>query len=429
MTDTNVIRPALFRSESLQARQLAWQGRPTVALHFPTLFTTLASVALAAATAALITFGSYARRVDMEGAVLPNAGVIEISALSAGRIKALAVKEGETVKKNALLYTIDVDTATKDGGMQQQIINTLNAERQMLTQEIDRKTQMSQEGKQQLQQKIAALKTETNKTADQIGVQQTVMKQVNDQYLAFFKLVAQHMVTLDELNTRYQTWMQALARLEDLESGKLRLEGELKDAELQLTAATQTRSDEVDTLKSRILEINEKLADSEAHRTIEIRAPIDGVVTTIVAYPGQTVAADGPMLKIVPRYAPMEAELLAPSNAIGFIRKGGRVRLRYSAFPYQKYGEYWGRITSVSRAAMSVEEVKDLLAGAPPITQNGPFYRILVAPDSQALSINGQEHSLPAGMKVEAYSLLDRRPLYQWILEPLYEVGRAAHGS
>jgi membrane fusion protein len=72
MTDTNVVRPALFRSESLKARQLAWQGRPAVAFGFPTLFTTLASVVLAAASAALITFGSYARRVDMEGAVLPN---------------------------------------------------------------------------------------------------------------------------------------------------------------------------------------------------------------------------------------------------------------------------------------------------------------------------------------------------------------------
>jgi membrane fusion protein len=425
----NVIRPALFRSESLQARQMAWQGRPAVALRFPALFTTLASVALAAATAALITFGGYARRVDMEGSVQPNAGVIEISALSPGRIKALAVKEGETVRKQALLYTIDADTATKDGDVQRQIINTLNDERRMLTQEIARKTQMSQEGNQQLQQKIQAIESEIGKVGQQITVQQTVIKQVSDEYLKFSKLVVQRLVSLNELNTRYQMWMQALARLEDLESSKPRLEGELKDAKAQLTTTTQTRSDEVDTLKSRIFEINEKMADSEAHHTIEIRAPVDGVVTTIVAYPGQTITAGGPMLKIVPRQAPMEAELLAPSNAIGFIREGRRVRLRYSAFPYQKYGEYWGTITSVSRAAMSVDEAKGLLAGAPPKNQNGPFYRILVAPDSQALSINGEEHNLPAGMGVEAYALLDRRPLYQWILEPLYEIGRAAHGS
>ena len=137
---------------------------------------------------------------------------------------------------------------------------------------------------------------------NQITVQQTVIKQISDEYLKFSKLVAQRLVSLNELNTRYQMWMQALARLEDLESNKLRLEGELEDAESQLTTTTQTRSDEVNTVKSRVLGVNEKLATSEAHRTIEIRAPIDGIVTTIVAYPGQTVAAGGPMLKIVPRH-------------------------------------------------------------------------------------------------------------------------------
>jgi hypothetical protein len=31
-------------------------------------------------------------------------------------------------------------------------------------------------------------------------------------------------------------------------------------------------------------------------------------------------------------------------------------------------------------------------------------------------------------MHVQAYALLDRRPLYQWILQPLYDIGRAARG-
>jgi hypothetical protein len=30
-------------------------------------------------------------------------------------------------------------------------------------------------------------------------------------------------------------------------------------------------------------------------------------------------------------------------------------------------------------------------------------------------------------MQVQAYALLDRRPLYQWILDPLYDIGQAAH--
>jgi membrane fusion protein len=427
MSDTNVVRPALFRSESLRARQLAWQGRPALASGFPAVFTTLASLALAAAAAALITFGSYARRVDMEGAVLPNTGVIVISAVSPGRIETLAVKEGDAVGKGALLYSMDVDTATKDGGVQQQILNIQLAERQMLAQEIDRKTRMSEEAKEQLRHKIETLNIQINQVNEQITFQQALVKRVSNDYNQIASLVERHLVSLNELNARQQTWVQAVGRLQDLESGKLRMQGELNEAQSQLTTMAHTRSDEIDTLKSRILETNEKLANSEAHRAIEIRAPIDGVVTSIVGQPGQTIGVGAPMLKIVPRHAPMQAELLAPSSAIGFIHEGGRVRLRYSAFPYQKFGEYWGTVASVSRVAMNVEEAKSLLAGVPPAKQTGPLYRITVAPDSQLVTINGEEHTLPAGMQVQAYALLDRRPLYQWILEPLYDIGRAAH--
>jgi len=134
----------------------------------------------------------------------------------------------------------------------------------------------------------------------------------------------------------------------------------------------------------------------------------------------------------------MHAELLAPSSAIGFIHQGDRVLLRYSAFPYQKFGEYWGTVVAISDAALTPDEVQGLLAGAPPskqglpgamssTKQTGPFYRVVVQPDSQLVSVYGEERKLPANMPVQAYALLDRRLLYQWILEPLYDIGRAAH--
>jgi hypothetical protein len=42
-------RHGLFRAQSLGLRELSWQGHPAVALGLPVAFTTLASVALAAA--------------------------------------------------------------------------------------------------------------------------------------------------------------------------------------------------------------------------------------------------------------------------------------------------------------------------------------------------------------------------------------------
>jgi membrane fusion protein len=428
MAETGTSQIRLFRPESLRGRELAWQGRPALALGLPAVFTSLASVALAAATVALITFGGYTRRVDMEGRVLPSTGVITISTLSPGRIKALAVQEGEAVKKGAPLYTVDLDTVTKDGGTQQRIIEAQTGERDMLAREIERKTRMSEGTEKELRQKIETLNTEINQVGDQITVQQNLVKKVSSDYNQFASLVERHLISLNELNARQQAWMQALARLQDLESSKLRMQRELKDAQYQLATTAHTRTDEIDALKGKILEIKEKLANSEAHRLIEIRAPEDGVVAAILAHPGQTVGTSAPMLKIVPQHAPMQAELLAPSGAVAFIHEGGRVLLRYSAFPYQKFGEYWGTVLSVSRAAMNAEEIKSLLGEAEPRKQTDPLYRIIVTPDAQKVSIYDEEHGLPAGMQVNAYALLERRQLYEWVLEPLYDVGRAMRG-
>jgi membrane fusion protein len=428
MTNIGASRRGLIRPESLRARELAWQGRPALALGLPAAFTSFASVALAAATAALITFGSYARRVDMEGTVLPSAGLIAISSPSPGWIETLGVHEGEAVEKGAWLYTLDLDTATKDGRTQQQIINTQTAAREMLTQEIDRKTRMNEETRKQLRQKIESLTMQIDQIDGQITMHQGFFKSISKEYNLFLALVERHQASLNEMDSRQQAWMQSQSKLRELESSKLRLRGELSDAQYQLATTAISTADEIDALRTRILDIDEKLANSEARRSIEIRAPEAGVVTAIVGHPGQVVSTGEPMLKIVPKNACMHAELLAPSSAIGFIYQGERVLLRYSAFPYQKFGEYWGTVVSISQAALKPNEVESLRAGAPPLKESGPFYRVDVNPDSQFVNVYGEGRPLPASMQVQAYALLDRRPLYQWILDPLYDIGRAGHG-
>jgi membrane fusion protein len=428
MNNTRTAPYRLFRSEALQAYELAWQGRRALALGLPAAFTTISSVALAAAAVALITLGGYSRRVDMEGTVLPSIGVVEITASSPGRVETLTVQEGQPVKKGEPLYTVDLDTTTKDGSAQQRIIEAQTGERDMLAQEIERKTGMRAASERELRQKIETLKVQINQVGEQITFQQEFVKKASIDYNQFVSLVERHLVSLNELTARRQAWVQAVARLQDLQNSELRLQGELEDAQYQLSTSVHTRSDEIDTLKNKLLETNEKLANSEAHSLIEIRAPEDGVVTAILAHPGQMIATGTPMLKIVPQRAPMQAELLAPSSAIGFIHKGGRALLRYSAFPYQKFGEYWGTVVSVSRTTMNAQEVKNLLAGEAPSKQSGPFYRIVVEPDSQRVSVYGEEQTLPAGMQVHATALLDRRQLYEWVLEPFYDIRRATHG-
>jgi membrane fusion protein len=419
----------LFRQQSLRARELAWEGQPALALGLPATFTTLASIVLIAATAALIMFGSYARRVDLQGTVLPDSGLITISAPSSGWIESLAVKEGEPVEQGTPLYSLDVDTATKGGGVQQAIANVLLNLREMLIQQIERKTRMSEETKKELEQKIGNLNAQIDQVDIQLKTQQGFFKTINDEYNLFRSLLDRRQASLNEFGSRQQAWMQSQSKLQELESNKIRLKAELNDAQYQLATIAITSIDEIDALKAKISEINEKLATGEARRSIVIRASGAGVATAIVGHPGQAIGAGSPMLKIVPQHTSMQAQLLAPSSAIGFIHQGERVLLRYSAFPYQKFGEYGGTVVTVSHAALTSDEVQTLLAGASATNQSGPFYRVIVEPDSPSVKIDGEDRPLPASMQVQAFVLLDQRPLYQWILQPVYDLARAAHGT
>ena len=48
--------------------------------------------------------------------------------------------------------------------------------------------------------------------------------------------------------------------------------------------------------------------------------------------------------------------------------------------------------------------------------------RVTVSLDSQSVKAYGQDFALQSGMLLDASIWLDRRKLYQWLLDPLYSV-------
>jgi len=190
VTPASASQYTLFRQQSLQARALAWQGKPALGLGLPTTFMTIASILIAAAAFALVAFGSYARRVDLQGTILPNTGLISIGAPSAGWVRSLAATDGEFVEQGAPLYTVDVDIATQAGGVQELVNKVLVAKREMLVQQIDRKIRMSDETQSQLQQKITNLISQNNLLGEQTTVQQGFLKTLEGEYNLFRGLVA-----------------------------------------------------------------------------------------------------------------------------------------------------------------------------------------------------------------------------------------------
>ena len=145
-----------------------------------------------------------------------------------------------------------------------------------------------------------------------------------------------------------------------------------------------------------------------------VRAPLDGMVANRLIEPGQAVTAGQPILSLLPQGSQLQAQLFVPSSAVGFIEPGDRVLLRYQAFPYQKFGHHGGSVIRVSYSSiLPSKNGKD---------DGEPYYRVIVALDTQTVTAYGKSEPLRPGMKLDADILGERRKLYEWALEPLFSL-------
>ena len=400
---------------------MLWLGRPAVALGLPAALSSIASVLMAAAAVALVTLGSYARRIDLHGLILPSAGLIQVSSPSAGWVQSMLVRDGQTVAAGTPLYLVNTDTANSTGNTQQQILQALASQRAILVDQIAHKIELRNLQDATLRRKIENLQAQVRQMDAELAMQGEFVRRVTKDFEDFSRFQQQQLAPLHDVLTQQGNWMRAKDEVERRKSDALGVQGQLIEIQSQLATNDLQIGNEVDAMRAKIAELDQQVATTETRHSIEIRAPGAGSVTAIAIHPGQTVASGARLLTIVPGEAMMQAELLAPSSAIAFLRPGERVRLRYSAFPYQRFGQYPGMVTEVSHAALQPEELKSLMPALPSSDQSKTFYRVIVTPDRQEVTVSGRPEPLQASMQVDASVLLEKRPLYQWLVQPLYD--------
>ncbi len=162
--------------------------------------------------------------------------------------------------------------------------------------------------------------------------------------------------------------------------------------------------------------VMQELATYESRRTYVISAPEDGIATALLAERGQAVNPTQPLASLLPLEATLEAHLLVPSRSIGLLSASQPVFIRQEAFPYQKFGSQSGHIVEISKTLILPGET------ALPVQLQEPAYRVTVRLDAQSIKAYGKDFPLQAGMLLDADIWLDRRKLYEWLLDPIYAV-------
>jgi membrane fusion protein len=411
----------LFRQEALDHQRQKLYG--TILLARPVSFTVLTTLfaAVAVAVVAFFFLFGFNRKATVPGVLLPDQGLVRIYPTQAGVVVERKVSDGQTVSQGDVLFVLSSERASSARGETQTAIS------RALESRIDRLHAELGQQRIQTRQQQSALEKRRNEIEGQIeqigaeialGQRRVQLAEASAQRYA--DLRKSNFVSEAQLQEKAADVIDQQSRLRGLERNRTALKLDLATLEGDLRDQPLKARREASTLERSVSEIQQDLAESEARRRIVILAPQAGVVTAIAAEPGQAVATGQPLAAILQTDGRLEAELYAPTKAVGFIQAGTEVLVRYQAFPYQKFGQYRGVVREISRSALQPSEITLPLARDP--GSNDPLYRIRVSLDSQEVRAYGKAEPLKSGMQLEASLVLEHRKLYEWVIEPLISV-------
>ncbi|WP_408642470.1 HlyD family type I secretion periplasmic adaptor subunit [Sinorhizobium chiapasense] len=148
---------------------------------------------------------------------------------------------------------------------------------------------------------------------------------------------------------------------------------------------------------------------------VALTAPADAVVLDLAQRSvGSVVREAEPIVTLVPLNVPLEAEVEINSRDIGRVTVNEEVRIKFDAYPFQKYGTASGSIRTISRDAFTPNQQEAATGQAA-----APFFKARVSlGDSELRAPPGTVRLLP-GMTVSAEVKVGRRTVISYFLYPL----------
>jgi membrane fusion protein len=411
----------LFRKESLDAKKTKVLG--SVALYSPPFRWLILTIIclLVAVLIAFCIFGSYTKRETASGVLVPEGGMMNITAMSSGRVMALPINEGDSLNKSDHIVTISSEITTRYGQTREAIASQLELQQQGLKNQLLNLDQLNDETLKSLKEKESLLKQQSVEL-DTIYRQRTQQITLANTQLDKIKAMrTQGYASNTQVEQQENTALDASVRLQEVARQRIDVRQQLAQTRQQLREQPITYYQQKNDIQQKLSDITQSMVENESRRSIDLRAPEKGTVSAVLVKQGQIVSSGQTIALILPDNARLQARIMLSSRAIGFISPGQRVVLRYQSFPWQKFGQQYGTVTEISKSALSPQEVSTI-TGDSQIKES--MYQVKVAIDHQSVQAYGKQVNLRPGSGVDADFIVDKRHIYEWVLEPLNALGK-----
>jgi len=409
----------LFRPEALAGQdQKGWLGQVQVLPPLSLQLLTAAAVGSLFLVGAFLSLTEYTRKARVSGYLVPDRGVLRVNAPQTATVLSRLVNEGQQVRQGDVLFVLALDSAsqTPEG-----IARNLSARQQSLQGTAEQQQRLLETQQRALAQRRNGLQRELGQLQAESALHAERLALAGEALARLESLSRDQFISTAQVQTKREELLGLRAQAQALERQREGLQRDLEAVEAQareLPLRTQVLQGEI---SRDLAALQQQGLETEGRRRLVLRAPSDGMVSTLQAEPGQSVNSGAPLASVLPAQTQMQAQLFAPSSAVGFLHAQQAVQLRYQAFPYQKFGQQSGSVLNVSRTPLSPAELSTL--NLPVALSQGPasepLYRITVKLDHQTVSAYGQAQPLAAGMQLDADVMLEKRRLIEWIFEPI----------
>jgi len=390
-----------------------------VVLIRPVSFTVYTSlfILFAVSLIGFMYFGHFASKETVNGILNPQSGLVKVYAPQRGVVISRRFDEGDEIKKGDVIYHVSTERYLNGSEKVQALVaeETDKSIEIIKSQAIEQKRLTDLNIKSIIKQ-IEFSKKDLQSLSKEISFHKDRMRRYKRDVKNLKDITNSQYVAKTEYDKSVQIYLDSQVRLVQLERSKTGIENQQSQLEAKLNNLPIELEQNLLIFQKSLSQLRQRLAEIRGNQSFTIVAPASGRVSSLTYNIGDTIKPDFPLLTILPKQADLLADLYVPTRAAGFLHKDQEVKIRFDAFPYQKFGLYGGTVEQISGNIIIPGEVSI------PIDIKEPVYKVSVKLDKQTVTAFGREHYLQVGMMLQGDLIRDRSRIIDWVLEPLYSL-------
>ncbi len=405
----------LFRQQAVKKQQVRLYG--PVLLRQPVSYLVVFSCLFLFSILAfiLLFFGELARKKTVSGYLVPQAGLLKVKSSRAGYVSQSLVVQGALVAKDQLLLSLhDPNQLLSGTSVGAQLLDKLSDQEALLHQRLAGLVSISLNQNADIDAKLTSLDLERKSLVLQVGITQQRLQLAKHQVERMEALAKAHVAARIKVDDARNLLLQLQSTQAEFKRAVQTNKSQITQYKLQQQRQQLQASNDQAQLSYNLLDIEQRRLQLQGEQQSLIKAPRDGVVTQVLVKTNELVQQGQVVMHLMPTNSLLLAQLLVPTQAMGFITEGQTVNIRYTAFPYQKFGLYSGVVSQVSQTTLTPNETRDL-----PFPVQTAAYKVMVRLDTQSVDAYGRSMALKPGMQVSVDIRLEERSLWEWLLEPL----------